>query len=259
MDTDAPAPAAPAPEPAAAAEQPTAMDTDAPVPAAPAAAAMDTDAPAPAPTPAPADETSASTATAAPAPAPVKRVRLQTDGEADAPLATMDTPEGAEVRVVGGPPYDCIGKRGLVEKTDDQFSVGAVARCAARGQLVIGVYNMGRKAIAPEFLKVVAAPLPKFVAKKEPPKQKPKPRVPLTGALSLLAPRPQAPRVATRPRPTPGPRWPIDQEIDRRALELDPRTLSYDVPRTESKLIPREIEEHEERELPEPLRYVEPS
>ena len=40
---------------------------------------------------------------------------------------------------------------------------------------------------------------------------------------------------------------------------MDPRTLSYDVPRTESKLIPREIEEHEERELPEPLRYVEPS
>ena len=91
----------------------------------------------------------------------MKRVRLQTDGEADAPLATMDTPEGAEVRVVGGPHTDCIGKRGLVEKTDDQFSVGAVARCAARGQLVIGVYNMGRKAIAPEFLKVVAAPLPK--------------------------------------------------------------------------------------------------
>ena len=30
---------------------------------------------------------------------------------------------------------------------------------------------------------------------------------------------------------------------------MDPRTLSYDVPRTESKLIPREIEEHEEREL----------
>jgi hypothetical protein len=83
--------------------------------------------------------------------------------------------------------------------------------------------------------------------------------VPLTGALSLLAPRPQAPRVVTRPRPTPGPRWPIDQEIDRRALELNPRTLSYDIPRTDSKLIPREIEEHEERDLGEPLRYVEPS
>ena len=171
----------------------------------------------------------------------------------------MDTPEGAEVRVVGGPHVDCHGKRGLVEKTDDQFSVGAVARCAARGQLVIGVYNMGRKAIAPQHLKVVAAPLPKVVEKKPEPKPKPKPRVPLTGALSLLAPRPQAPRVSTRPRPTPGPRWPIDQDLDRRALELDPRTLSYDVPRTESKLIPREIEEHEERELPEPLRYVEPS
>ena len=258
MDTDAPAPAAPAPEPAAAADQTAAMDTDAPAPAAPApapapadvpptdgatpAAAMDTDAPAP----------------AAPAPAPPKRVRLQTDGEDEAPLATMDTPEGAEVRIVGG--TVCVGERGLVEKTDDKFSPGAIARCAARGQLVIGVYNMGRRAIKPEFLKVVAAPLPKVVEKKPQPKtEKPKPRVPLTGALSLLAPRPQAPRVVTRPRPTPGPRWPIDQDIDRRALELNPRTLSYDIPRTESKLIPREIEEHEERDLGEPLRYVEPS
>ena len=125
---------------------------------------------------------------------------------------------------------------------------------------MIGVYNMGRRAIKPEFLKVVAAPLPKVVEKKPQPKtEKPKPRVPLTGALSLLAPRPQAPRVVTRPRPTPGPRWPVDQEIDRRALELNPRTLSYDVPRTDSKLIPREVEEHEERDLGELLRYVEPS
>jgi len=267
MDTDAPA--APAPEPATAAEQPTAMDTDAPVPAAPApapapadvpptdgatpAAAMDTDAPAPAAPP------NQAAPPPAPAPAPPKRVRLQTDGEDEAPLATMDTPEGAEVRIVGGPQTDCIGKRGLVEKTDDKFSPGAVERTHARGMLVIGVYNMGRRAIKPEFLKVVAAPLPKVVEKKPEVKPKPKPRVPLTGALSLLAPRPQAPRVVTRPRPTPGPRWPIDQEIDRRALELNPRTLSYDIPRTESKLIPREIEEHEERDLGEPLRYVEPS
>merc|ERR1711903_318324 len=124
MDTDAPA--APAPEPATAAEQPTAMDTDAPVPAAPAPA------PAPADVP-PADGATPAAAMDTAAPAPPKRVRLQTDGEDEAPLATMDTPEGAEVRIVGG--TVCVGKRGLVEKTDDKFSPGAIERCAARGQL----------------------------------------------------------------------------------------------------------------------------
>ena len=47
--------------------------------------------------------------------------------------------------------------------------MGAVARCAARGQLGDRRLQHGQKSHrAPEFLKVVAAPLPKFVAKKTP-------------------------------------------------------------------------------------------
>ena len=160
------------------------MDTDAPVPAAPAAAAMDTDAPAPAPAPARRTRPPASTATAAPR-RPPWRVRLQTDGEADAPLATMDTPEGAEVRR-GAAPIRTVSGRGFGWRRRTTSLAWAPSRARGARQLVIGVYNMGRKAIAPEHLKVVAAPLPKVVEKKPETKPKPKPPSAVNGCPQSL-------------------------------------------------------------------------